>query len=185
MAIYRTVSSGENIAFCRSGDIAWSTIPETSPVPHYRDIMFYAENAVSTIHFADPPPFPLKMGYKQWYLGLLNEDLLLLGRFRKYRVPGYEYQTSNFVAYKLDMSTSIWSELHSLGDRILLLGWNCFHSISASDYANFKGNCIYFTDDKMKVFDSNPWEVHDFVIFDLVRRLGLPSYPIKALEPLL
>ncbi|OAY50511.1 F-box protein SKIP23 [Manihot esculenta] len=200
MAIYHTVNDNENLAFCRSGDHSWSTINETSPGPHYKDIMFHAgkfyvvddkgrvsicntDEPSSMIHVAESPPVPPKMGYKQWYLGSLDQDLLLLGRFRNYGVPNYEYQTRRFVVYKLDASKLTWLELDGLDDKIFFLGWNCFHSISALDYKNCKGNCIYFTDDNFGVCSDFPWEGHDFGIFDfddgVIKRLGLPSYPIK------
>ncbi|EEF52795.1 conserved hypothetical protein [Ricinus communis] len=201
MAIYKTINSTENIAFCKSGDATWFTIQETSQKIHYQDVMFHRGkfyavddkgrvsicitdiNPPSVIQVADPPPVPPLMGYKQWYLASLDEDLILAGRFRKYRGSGYEYQTHKFMVYKLDASSSNWLELDGLGDMLSFLGWNCFHSISTQNYRNYSGNCIYFTDDKFIVGSDFPWEGHDYGIFNLddksVQRLGLPSYPIK------
>ena len=42
MAIYGT--EHENLAFCASGDIAWTIIRETSPPLNYKDIMFHEGN---------------------------------------------------------------------------------------------------------------------------------------------
>ncbi|CAK7346102.1 unnamed protein product [Dovyalis caffra] len=198
MAIYGT--KNESLAFCASGDLAWTIIKETSPPANYKDIMFYAGNFYvvdkigivsicktdkppSLIHVADPPHVPPEIGYKQWYLASLNEHLLLVGRFRKYNVPVYGYETFRFVAYKLETGESKWSEVESLEDKMLFLGWNCSHSVSALDFKKCKGDCIYFTDDNFLVCSDFKWEGHDFGIFDFhdgsVRRLGLPLYRIK------
>lgn len=190
----------ENLAFCRSGDAAWTPIiDETSPPPRYKDVMFRegnlyvvdqmgrisicnVENTPTMIHVADPPPIPPRMGYKQWYLSSLNEELLLLGRYRKV-IPDYEYRTDRFEVYKLDVNGGSWLKVESLGDKILFLGWNSSLSISAQNYTNCKGNCIYFADDYMRIGRDYVWEGHDFGIFDLgdggVQSLTLPLYPIK------
>jgi len=110
-----------------------------------------ADNPPSLIHVADPPPVPPKMGYKQWYLANLNGSLLLVGRIRKYHVPVYGYETFSFVAYKLEREESKWSDVECLGDKMLFLGWNCSHSVSALDFNKCKGDCIYFTDDNLMV----------------------------------
>ncbi|KAJ7005733.1 hypothetical protein D5086_004135 [Populus alba] len=198
MAIYGT--EHENLAFCASGDIAWTIIRETSPPLNYKDIMFHGgnffvidkvgrvsicktDNPPSLIHVADPPPVPPKMGYKQWYMANLNGSLLLVGRLRKYHVPVYGYETFSFVAYKLEREESKWSEVESLGDKMLFLGWNCSHSVSALDFNRCKGDCIYFTDDNLMAGADFIWEGHDFGVFDFhggnVRRLGLLLYRIK------
>lgn len=136
------------------------------------------DNPPSLIHVADPPPVPPKMGYKQWYLANLNGSLLLVGRIREYHVPVYGYETFSFVAYKLEREESKWSDVESLGDKMLFLGWNCSHSVSALDFNKCKGDCIYFTDDNLMVCADFIWEGHDFGVFDFhggnVRRLGLP-----------
>ncbi|KAJ6938293.1 hypothetical protein NC651_004875 [Populus alba x Populus x berolinensis] len=90
----------------------------------------------------------------------------IYGWLRKYHVPVYGYETFSFVAYKLQREESKWSEVESLGDKMLFLGWNCSHSVSALDFNKCKGDCIYFTDDNLMACADFIWEGHDFGVFD-------------------
>ncbi|KAK9216721.1 hypothetical protein WN944_008731 [Citrus x changshan-huyou] len=65
--------------------------------------------------------------------------------------PGAEdecfYGTYEFVVLELDISTSNWTPIKSLGTRSLFLGHNSSMSIDASTNFHCKSNCIYFIDD--------------------------------------
>lgn len=51
-----------------------------------------------------------------------------------------------FKVFRLDRNGKIWTEVNTLGDRMLFLGDNSTFSASASDFPSLgKGNCIYFT----------------------------------------
>ncbi|KDP36865.1 hypothetical protein JCGZ_08156 [Jatropha curcas] len=112
---------------------------------------FYSMSNDKTYRLELPEAFEKRCcGSSHGWLIMVEETptIFLLNPLTRTRIelPSYDYRTYKFVAYKLDTSKSIWLELDSLGNRILFLGWNCFHSIS-SNYENSKGNCIYFTDD--------------------------------------
>ncbi|XP_057987598.1 F-box protein SKIP23-like [Hevea brasiliensis] len=186
----------ENLAFFRSGDTAWSVVDEASQTSRYKDVQFrqgklYAVDQMggisvfsiennTMIRVADPPPISPRTGFKQWYLVSSHEELLVVGRSGKI-IPDYDYKTERFEVYKLEASS--WTKKESLEDKMLFLGCNSSLSISSQDFSNCKGNCIYFTDDHIRLCKDYVWEGHDFGVFDFeegrVRSLGLPSYPIK------
>ncbi|CAK7346101.1 unnamed protein product [Dovyalis caffra] len=128
----------ENLAFCRSGDVDWTLIDETSQPARYKDIMFCAgkfyvvdqmgrisvctmADMPTMIHLPHPPQISPRMGYKQWYLASLNEELLLVARYRKV-IPDYEYKTDRFDVYGLDADGTNWLKLENLSDHMLFLG---------------------------------------------------------------
>ncbi|KDP43719.1 hypothetical protein JCGZ_22346 [Jatropha curcas] len=53
----------------------------------------------------------------------------------------------DFRVHKLDEDWGKWVDVKSLEDRAFVLGVDCNFSISCSDFAGGKGNCIYFTED--------------------------------------
>lgn len=56
-------------------------------------------------------------------------------------------RTVKFKVFRLDRNAKIWTEVNTLGDRMLFLGDNSTFSASASDFnCGGKGNCITFTD---------------------------------------
>ncbi|KAJ6392355.1 hypothetical protein OIU77_026168 [Salix suchowensis] len=140
----------ENIAFCRSGDVDWPLIDESLKHSRYKDIMFCAgklyvvdrmgrisicnvANTPTMIHLADPPQISSWMGYKQWYLASLNEELPMVARYRKV-IPDFEYKTDRFDVDELDANGTNWLKLENLADQILFLGWNSSLTISAKNY---------------------------------------------------
>lgn len=59
----------------------------------------------------------------------------------------YCYGTYEFVVLELDLSTSNWTPIKSLGTKSLFLGHNSSMFIDASTNPHCKFNYIYFTDD--------------------------------------
>ncbi|XP_065847493.1 F-box protein SKIP23-like [Euphorbia lathyris] len=186
----------ENLAYCRSNDSEWKII---DPHRRYKDALFregklytvdqigrisvFDEESNSMIHIADPPPVSPKIRLRQWYLASCNEEkeVLVIARYRKI-VPDYEYKTERFEVYKLEESG--WRYMESLGDKMIFLGSNSSLCISADEYSRkCKGNCIYFSDDYVRLGKDYAWEGHDFGIFELedgeIKSLGLPSFPMK------
>ncbi|KAB5568087.1 hypothetical protein DKX38_001880 [Salix brachista] len=74
------------------------------------------------IHLADPPQISSWMGYKQWYLASLNEELPMVARYRKV-IPDFEYKTDRFDVDELDANGTNWLKLENLADQILDYAW--------------------------------------------------------------
>ncbi|XP_059292976.1 putative F-box protein At5g60060 [Lycium ferocissimum] len=47
--------------------------------------------------------------------------------------------------YRLDEQQHEWTIVHTLGDRIFFAGDDCCFSVSAKDFGDCRGNCIYYT----------------------------------------
>ncbi|XP_042478166.1 F-box protein SKIP23-like [Macadamia integrifolia] len=114
-----------------------------------------------------------------------NDDLLIISRPVTLD-DNHDYRTIGFAVYKLDFSTNSsgaidaeWSEVTSLGDRMLFLGLDPSSSFLASDFPGCKGNCIYFTDQNWHDILEGARKEFEFSLFDMDdRRIKpLPSYP--------
>ena len=60
-------------------------------------------------------------------------------------------KTSKFLVFKLDVSSepAKWIRVESIGDQMLLLGRNHSKSILAVGFLSFKGNRIYYANDRI------------------------------------
>lgn len=65
---------------------------------------------------------------------------------RRRRYDYCQAKTLDFKVHKLDEEWGRWVEVKSLGDQAFVLGSDCCFSVSAREFAGFKGNCIYFTE---------------------------------------
>ncbi|KAF5184270.1 hypothetical protein FRX31_026143 [Thalictrum thalictroides] len=74
----------------------------------------------------------------KYYLVELSGDLLKVMRM----------QDSTFKVFKLDITLFWWEEVLSLDKCALFLGSNQSFSLSTSDFPGYRGNRIYFTDDR-------------------------------------
>lgn len=80
--------------------------------------------------------------------------------YPEYEVPIAEYIwlcTSGFKVYELGLEENGEYkknpvQVESLGDRVIFLGQNSSMLLMASEFAGFKGNRIYFTDDYMESY---------------------------------
>ncbi|KAJ7944094.1 F-box protein [Quillaja saponaria] len=68
-----------------------------------------------------------------------------------------------FVIYKLDEEWGTWINVKNLGDRAFILGYDCSFSVSASEFAGFQRNCVYFSDR----FDGRVYKLEDRSIITL------------------
>ncbi|XP_042487856.1 F-box protein At2g26160-like [Macadamia integrifolia] len=122
------------------------------------------------------------------YLVESNDELLVVSRsVLVSECRDYDYRTTGFSVYKLDLIKNSsgsfsykWSEVKSLGDRILFLGLDPSSSFVASDFPGCKGNCIYFTDDLWDCpLEGGTSRGSDVALFDMGDRWikPLPCYP--------
>ncbi|PIA59789.1 hypothetical protein AQUCO_00400585v1 [Aquilegia coerulea] len=79
----------------------------------------------------------------KYYLVESSGDLL-----KVLRIQNSETRTMKFKVFKLDFSAFRWMELQSLGKYAFFLGSNQSFSLCTSDFPGYRGNCIYFTDDR-------------------------------------
>ncbi|XP_062197331.1 uncharacterized protein LOC133900231 [Phragmites australis] len=91
------------------------------------------------------------------YLVVSRGELLMVVRFRPH--PGQQAQTSAFKVFRViapqlpdyNLPAAVeypwsWSELHTLGGRILFVGRGCSRSYETNQYPGFKDG-VYFMDD--------------------------------------
>ncbi|WCJ44298.1 hypothetical protein M5689_024973 [Euphorbia peplus] len=177
----------ENLAYCKWNNTEWKIVDTPR---RYKDILFregklhtvdqtgaisvFNEELNSMIRVSDLPPVNPRIGYRQWYIASCNEEkeLLVIARYRKV-VPGYEYKTERFEVYRLGEDG--WRKMESLGEKMMLfLGTNSSLCISVN---NCEGNCIYFSDDYVRLGKDYAWEGHDYGKFEMengeIRSLGL------------
>ncbi|PIA27253.1 hypothetical protein AQUCO_08200045v1 [Aquilegia coerulea] len=152
-----------NLAFFRSGDMAWTPILEAEQ-NIYKDVVcfegqFYVVDSKGSVYLchlgaspnvvkvADPPENPFADGPEKMYLVESVNELLLVYRHHIY-LNGRSYDsTYYFTVHKPDLSkSSSWSNVEDMGDQVLFLGTNCSFSLSARNYP-FRRNSIYYTDD--------------------------------------
>ncbi|XP_019438900.1 PREDICTED: putative F-box protein At5g55150 [Lupinus angustifolius] len=108
----------------------------------------------------------------------VESDLLMVLRFFNcHEVNGIDYpevcyNTEKFEVYKLDKTANKWRNISSLGDYVIVVGFNS--SLCTLPFSDGKGNwvrnCIYFSDHQI---DSQFNEIvggHDVGIFNLPYR---------------
>ncbi|XP_077247247.1 putative F-box protein At5g55150 [Tasmannia lanceolata] len=168
------VDNGRKLAFYKPGDEKWTTINNewahtVSQWVHYYDVIYYKykfyaitnRNTVVTLDFAsnDFPKLtmithPVNECAEMRYLVESSGRLLKVLRYQDWN-PYYDdevepesaYETTGFEVFELEQETGKWIKIESLGDQMLFLGYNSSLSLSALDFPQCKGNCIYFTDD--------------------------------------
>lgn len=154
----------------RPGNRVWRGVKiDTGPIEdviYYRD-QFYAISHAGQIYAIQGKvgwqvgqyPFEFSHLDESFYLVESDGVLLVVSRrgskleLRPSTEPGagskdeFSYGTYGFVVLELDLSTSNWTPVKSLGTRSLFLGHNSSMSIDASSNPHCKSNCIYFTYD--------------------------------------
>lgn len=141
-------------------------------------------------HFASFPVAPCVN--REYYLIEISGDLHLVRRVES--LHPYEFieeyyddegnttedtpstdpcKTSHFVVFKLNIQRKEWTEVKDLGDHALFVGNNQSFAISTADYPEFKGNCIYFTN------DYEYFRTDDMGIYDISEHTVTSSYICK------
>ncbi|XP_043687794.1 F-box protein At2g26160-like [Telopea speciosissima] len=151
------------LAFCRPGDDAW-----TSLGIYFKDIILchgklYAiteqfdlklvklggfNPKIKSCNIAPPvAKEDLSPLQKSFYLVECLGELLMVIKYyvRDYNLR-YHYTSLTFKIFKLDLKGRRWIKVEDLGDRTLFIGTSTSLSVSARDHPGLKGNCIYFTD---------------------------------------
>ncbi|KAM7510893.1 hypothetical protein LguiB_009768 [Lonicera macranthoides] len=156
------------LAFCKCNDDKWTRLDLPAPYASYlfEDIKFYQQklyavrscgelvviedigpNPKVTRIVAPNPSYPLCAPV--YLVESSDGDLIML--VRSIRVQHGEncfsiVQTVDFGIYKLDLSSSSWREVESIGEDMYFLGYNSSVSISSREFPGLKGNCIYYTE---------------------------------------
>ncbi|KAL5707164.1 SWR1-complex protein 3 [Ranunculus cassubicifolius] len=85
----------------------------------------------------------------------------------------FYYYTQHFSVLKFDFNAMKWTTVESLGNHAIFVGTNSSFSISTSQYPNFRGNCIYFTDDHTECYIS---DFCDMGVYDISKKCFEPLY---------
>ncbi|PIA26212.1 hypothetical protein AQUCO_09600040v1 [Aquilegia coerulea] len=180
MAIYGDIC---RLAVASPGDKAWTSVECSTS--NYEDIIFFnghfyaisCDGILRIIEvntrqpkakdFASPPDNIYVCS--TFYLVEFSGDLCMVERAFKgidADTPSYDYhnETTYFVVHKFDFYSKTWTEVEDLGDHALFLGNNTSFAVSTSDYPEFRGNCIYFTDDHADFYEK---KFCDMGIYDI------------------
>ncbi|KAK9265892.1 hypothetical protein L1049_007125 [Liquidambar formosana] len=87
--------------------------------------------------------------------------------------------TVSFKVYKLLSSEQKWTRVKSIGNFAVFLGSNSSFSLCTMDSPSLKGDCIYFTDDRItdETDEIDSQRGHDMGIYDLKNKTFEPLYP--------
>ncbi|KAF6165515.1 hypothetical protein GIB67_015838 [Kingdonia uniflora] len=179
MVIYGYNSYLSGLAYFRAGDTDWTKVEDKmgfDDIIYYRN-KFYSVSSIGTVYVYDDNLFSKKMGGVQsdsyglggeffYYLVESLGELLVVRRCIARRVREASF-TRAFTVYKHDPIALKWVKLKTLCNQTLFLGNNSSFSVSALDFAGYKPNCIYFTNDchlDIGKFDDLP---SDMGMFDL------------------
>ncbi|KAF3440371.1 hypothetical protein FNV43_RR18655 [Rhamnella rubrinervis] len=99
-----------------------------------------------------------------------NFNAFLRHPLRRRRYDYCQAKTVDFKVHKLDEEWGRWVEVKTLGDQAIVLGSDCCFSVSAREFAGFKGNCIYFTEQLDLDFALRGLGNLDGCVFDLEDR---------------
>uniref|UniRef100_A0A5B7ANM9 KIB1-4 beta-propeller domain-containing protein n=1 Tax=Davidia involucrata TaxID=16924 RepID=A0A5B7ANM9_DAVIN len=155
------------LAFHKTGDDAWTTV-ETR-MAQYLDLIcyegqFYAVDCRGRVVVCDVNgPCPtiaqivsmmpngfVRLIEKLYLVESLGKLLVVSREGIQVRGDDYNYGTTRFQVFELNVNNGNWAEVQSLGDRALFLGYNS--SISVQADIGCKANCIYFTDDSYESY---------------------------------
>ncbi|KAK7310282.1 hypothetical protein RJT34_07694 [Clitoria ternatea] len=195
-----------HLAFCRFGDDKWSDIP-TSRLTGFGDVTFH-EDKIYALDFRGylhefntkrvpfqrttitPPPHGIPFlddttAYNRYTVWNPEGDLLFVIRHFQFGngngdKKGECYRTSRFLIYKFNKNAKEWSQESSLGDYVLLLGFNSSTWMPpfSDEQGNWVLNCIYYTDDNLiSRCTEQVIGGHDVGIFNLQDENITPIFP--------
>lgn len=127
----------------------------------------------------------LDVSLKRSYL--VNSGSSLLAAIRAVEVndeEAHDYGTSEFKVFEIDVEQGEYSEVESLGNRALFLGYSAPLSLDTSGYPGLVPNSIYFTDDTYDLFIYNlpEGEGKDMGIYNLGDKSIQPHYRGNSLS---
>ncbi|KAJ7958183.1 F-box protein [Quillaja saponaria] len=125
------------LAFCKPGDKEWTTLKTQGD--YCEDVIYHKGEECLRRYLVETP----------------EGELLKVCRYMEWEVDDDEDEegdyshshTLRFDVYMLNENSRRWTQVRSLGNKALLLGYNRGICLSASKHPGFKANCIYFTDD--------------------------------------
>ncbi|XVF82225.1 hypothetical protein PTKIN_Ptkin16aG0028200 [Pterospermum kingtungense] len=82
-----------------------------------------------------------KLYYELYLVESTSNEILLIKKFHDRSV------TKSFYLFKMDSRTGLWRRLYNIDDQVLFISSRGSESVSAKDFARFKGNCIHFAED--------------------------------------
>ena len=192
-----------NLALYRAGDDKWTDVEVRKTAGGYQDVIFhkgkiYAIDLEAHLHEFDvetlvggiietelerPYPYTL-FKYHKYLVRSPDGHLLMVVRgwdeFSKTTVGNeslYGHKTDVFYIFKLEESTKRWWRVFSLGNYVLVVGYNSsiWKPSFADDEGNCARNCIYYTD--------HDWGCgHDIGVFNLEDRKCKQLFPNSAIS---
>ncbi|KAL5715894.1 hypothetical protein ACHQM5_017655 [Ranunculus cassubicifolius] len=183
--VFVIYSGRQRLAFARPGDALWTCVPKSINIVDllYLDGQFYTIENFGRIFIVDiSGPNPIVRLFAQrpsddvgicssFYLFELYGQLHVAGRCMncKEEFSPFEFHhgfsTEFFIVYKLDISSTNWEEVESVGDYAIFVGDSTFFAVLASHYPRCEPDCIYFTDDYP--VDSESLSGHDTGIYHI------------------
>ncbi|XLR60184.1 hypothetical protein S83_010856 [Arachis hypogaea] len=106
----------------------------------------------------------------QYLIGTADGTLLMVVRHLINLICEEEeryYKTTRFDIYESKKDSNEWSRISSLGNYILVIGFNASVKMFAGDLLNSKGNQIYFTDSFVQEQSMVETYYHNIGIFNL------------------
>ncbi|OIV94867.1 hypothetical protein TanjilG_22064 [Lupinus angustifolius] len=207
LAIY---GEQRQLALCRIGDSKWTTF-STKQSYFLQDVIFYEGkiygiDIVAKLFEFDPKtltgsivqvPPPKDDDPRIRFLDVTTKylirnvegDLLLVVRrweWKKWRENGgvdeKYYNTTKFNVYKLDKSVKQWKRVSSVGNSVLVVGFNT--SICMLPFSDGKNNwvrnCIYFSDNHVEAQYRQVYGGHDVGIFNLQNNTIQQFFPDRV-----
>ncbi|CAL0331943.1 unnamed protein product [Lupinus luteus] len=185
------------LTLCRIGDTKWTTFSTNKHYYALQDIIFYEGKIYGidiNVEFVEFDPKTLTGSIVQvprpnddpkirfldvttkYLIANVEGDLLLVVRrweWKQWRENGgvddKYYNTTKFNVYKLDKSVQQWERVSSVGDSVLVVGFNT--SLCMLPFSDGKDNwvkdCIYFTDNLVESQYRQIYGGHDVGIFNL------------------
>ena len=175
VAIY---GSYDRLAFCSLGDNRWKDIPHERTECGFQDVIFhegkiYAIDRDAGLHEFDMKSRVPLRGFRtiitapldlvpyadldhKYLIGCPNGGLLMVVRNLVLFAHHETEEKCCHWTYKFDMyilnnemKQPMWSRLHSLGNYVLILGFNSSIWMLPNTFAHEKGNYIYYTDNQL------------------------------------